>query len=218
MQKEKKKNIQEAPLEDEFGISYDELEKAYTEFIHEQPEKPQSRGLMNFATITGGIMLVVVLFAFLQLLGLQIGPNVEAALQLMPLLGGLLVMILGLGWFRRRRKNKKSKTPDFIPELKVKREGSRDKKSTGTKAYTDSGYEAYAFKKQTGLYLSRRDKKMFGVCGGIAKYLGLDATLVRIAFALSAIFFYGTTFFVYILLGIVLKKEPLTPPEIYDNA
>ncbi|WP_431603159.1 PspC domain-containing protein [Clostridium beijerinckii] len=30
------------------------------------------------------------------------------------------------------------------------------------------------------LYLSATDKKLAGVCGGIAEYFGLDSTLVRI--------------------------------------
>lgn len=214
-QKEKNKTVQDTPLEDEFNITYDELQKAYSEFIRERPEQPRSRGLVNFASVTGGIMLVVVFFAFLQQLGLQIGPNVGAALQMMPLLGGLLVLILGLGWFRRRRKRRKNRKDDFVPELKINRD-SMDKtaKTASSKKHTVPGYETYAFRKQQGLYLSRRNKKLFGVCGGLASYFGIDPTLVRIAFALSAIFFYGTTFFAYLLLAIILKKEPLIPPEM----
>ena len=33
---------------------------------------------------------------------------------------------------------------------------------------------------QKKLYLSDSDKKIGGVCGGLAEYLGLDATLIRI--------------------------------------
>ncbi len=31
------------------------------------------------------------------------------------------------------------------------------------------------------LYLSKTDKKIFGVCGGIAETLGIDSALVRLA-------------------------------------
>ena len=31
------------------------------------------------------------------------------------------------------------------------------------------------------LYKSRTDKKINGVCGGIAKYVGIDATAIRLA-------------------------------------
>ncbi|MEA4912296.1 MAG: PspC domain-containing protein, partial [Oscillospiraceae bacterium] len=30
------------------------------------------------------------------------------------------------------------------------------------------------------LYLSKTDKKLFGVCGGIAEYFNIDSTIVRI--------------------------------------
>ncbi len=32
-----------------------------------------------------------------------------------------------------------------------------------------------------------RDKKLYGVCGGIAEYLGVDPTLVRLAWVLVTI-------------------------------
>lgn len=38
------------------------------------------------------------------------------------------------------------------------------------------------------LYLSSRDKKFLGVCGGIAEYLDADPTIVRIAWVLLTVF------------------------------
>ncbi len=35
--------------------------------------------------------------------------------------------------------------------------------------------------------LSSTDKKLGGVCGGIAAYLGVDATIIRVVFILLAI-------------------------------
>lgn len=43
----------------------------------------------------------------------------------------------------------------------------------------------FALKK---LYLSETDKKIAGVCGGIAEYFGIDSTLVRLAWVLASIF------------------------------
>lgn len=34
------------------------------------------------------------------------------------------------------------------------------------------------------LYLSSSDKKIAGVCGGLAEYFGIDSTIVRIIFLL----------------------------------
>ena len=41
---------------------------------------------------------------------------------------------------------------------------------------------------QKRLTLSRDDRMISGVCGGIAEYFGLDATVVRLAWALLTIF------------------------------
>lgn len=57
-----------------------------------------------------------------------------------------------------------------------------------------------------GLYRSRTDRMIFGVCGGLAHYFDVDPTLVRIAFVLLALF-QGIGIIAYILLAIVIPKE-----------
>ncbi|MBI2418240.1 MAG: PspC domain-containing protein [Ignavibacteriales bacterium] len=53
------------------------------------------------------------------------------------------------------------------------------------------------------------DKKIAGVCGGIAEWMGLDPTMVRIAYVLVSIFSVGFPgILVYIILWIVMP-----PPE-----
>lgn len=42
------------------------------------------------------------------------------------------------------------------------------------------------------LYCSKTDKKLCGVCAGVADYFGIDPTIVRVIWALLA-FFYGTS-------------------------
>ena len=60
------------------------------------------------------------------------------------------------------------------------------------------------------LMRSSRDKKIAGVCAGLADYFDLDPTIVRVVWLL-AILFAGTGFLVYIILWIVL---PLAPAEV----
>jgi phage shock protein C len=57
------------------------------------------------------------------------------------------------------------------------------------------------------LMRSSRDKKIAGVCAGLAEYFDLDPTLVRVLWLL-AVFFAGTGFLVYIILWIVLPIAP----------
>lgn len=56
-------------------------------------------------------------------------------------------------------------------------------------------------------YLSNTDKKIGGVCGGIAEYFNLDSTFVRLLFVLLALFG-GLTVFIYIVLWVIAPKRP----------
>lgn len=58
------------------------------------------------------------------------------------------------------------------------------------------------------LYRSRRDKKLFGLCGGLAEMLNVDATLVRILLIVVTVFTSGALILVYILAGLVVPKNP----------
>ncbi|MDR2168223.1 MAG: PspC domain-containing protein [Clostridiales bacterium] len=54
------------------------------------------------------------------------------------------------------------------------------------------------------LMKSSTNKKLAGVCGGLAEYFGLDATLIRVIFALFGVF--GAGILAYIVLLIVMPK------------
>jgi len=56
-------------------------------------------------------------------------------------------------------------------------------------------------------YLSDTDKKIGGVCGGIAEYLDVDSTFVRLFFVLLALLG-GITVFIYIVLWIIAPRRP----------
>ena len=60
---------------------------------------------------------------------------------------------------------------------------------------------------QRRLYRSSTEKMLAGVCGGIADYFGLDPTLVRLAWALFALFG-GSGIPAYIVCAIVIPEEP----------
>lgn len=53
---------------------------------------------------------------------------------------------------------------------------------------------------------SSRDKKIFGVCAGIAEYFGVDPTWIRIAFILGALLGTGMSIPLYILLAFIMPK------------
>lgn len=51
---------------------------------------------------------------------------------------------------------------------------------------------------------SRTDKMISGVCGGIAEYLGWDATVVRLIFVVLTFFGWGTPILLYFILALVM--------------
>lgn len=57
------------------------------------------------------------------------------------------------------------------------------------------------------LYRSTRDRKLFGVCGGLADYLGVDATLLRILLIVVAVFSAGSVIVVYIIAYFVIPER-----------
>jgi phage shock protein PspC (stress-responsive transcriptional regulator) len=57
------------------------------------------------------------------------------------------------------------------------------------------------------LYKSRTDKKIDGVCAGIAEFFDIDPTLIRLIWAL-AIFCVGTGLLAYIVAAIILPRKP----------
>lgn len=53
---------------------------------------------------------------------------------------------------------------------------------------------------------SRNDRMLTGVCGGIAEYFGIDATIIRVIFALLVLSG-GTGLLIYILLAVVMPER-----------
>lgn len=56
------------------------------------------------------------------------------------------------------------------------------------------------------LYRSRVDRKLWGVCGGLAKYFNIDPTLVRVI-AVVSLFVGSLGFWIYIVMALVVPLE-----------
>lgn len=64
----------------------------------------------------------------------------------------------------------------------------------------------YPEQRRQGLYRSKNDRIILGLCGGIAKHYNMDPTLVRVLmflFTLTVIGILG-----YIIVGLVIPEEP----------
>lgn len=56
------------------------------------------------------------------------------------------------------------------------------------------------------LYRSETDKKIAGVCGGIAEYFEIDSTIIRLIWVIS-VAVYGTVLLVYIIAAIIMPTR-----------
>ena len=61
------------------------------------------------------------------------------------------------------------------------------------------------------LLRNMHDKVIAGVSSGVAEYMQVDVTIIRLLFVLSTIFLFGTGILVYLVMWIIV-------PENYDPA
>lgn len=57
------------------------------------------------------------------------------------------------------------------------------------------------------LYKSVKDRKIAGVCGGIAEYLNVDSNVIRIIWVLFA-FGFGSGILAYVICALILSDNP----------
>lgn len=210
-----------------------ELQDTMHEFLEE--EKKANTNIWNFATIAGIAMFFVGMVYLIQTLGLGLGPDLSGLIDAMPLIGGILVTLVGFGFLvgdrkkekKRNKKKEKSHSRDYNfdyeydfddtsteedftlnNDLGSKKE-SRSKNTSGKRSF-----DSYAFRQSKKLYKSRSDKKWAGVCGGLAKYFGISSTVIRLLFVITFFAGSGTSLLVYLGLAIALDKEP---PEMMDD-
>lgn len=69
------------------------------------------------------------------------------------------------------------------------------------------------------LFRSRDNRMVAGVCAGLGEYLGLDPTVVRLAFLVASLLGYiGPLLIAYLVLFIVVPEEPQpAPPAVKEE-
>ena len=66
------------------------------------------------------------------------------------------------------------------------------------------------------LYKSYKDRKLFGVCGGLAEYFDIDSGFVRIGF-IVLMFLGGSGILLYILLAWIIPNKAINKYNNYEN-
>jgi phage shock protein C len=194
---ERTRTTQNSP--DLVQYSQSDLESALNDFLREQ-EPPQKVNLFNFKTIVGmGMLFITSLFLIQQIIpwfGFAIDVDL---LGILPIIGGALVAVTGMGLFSGQKKPKR---------VKAKFEPTTDKSLKLSDLGDKSKLESYALSHSKKLYRSSKDKRFLGVCGGIAKYFGLNPFAVRLLWAILTLSSGGIMVPLYIIMAIIMPKEP----------
>jgi phage shock protein C len=70
---------------------------------------------------------------------------------------------------------------------------------------------------QKRLYRSTQERMFAGVCGGIAEYLDVDPTLVRLFFVALTLLSGGQGLLIYIVLMLVVPEQPKETRKIKNE-
>jgi len=224
-----KTSTERIALDDSVNYTETDLKQAFESFIQEEPELTKTN-LINFTSVFGtAMMLMASLFFIGKILPGDIFSNINNWMQPLAMVGGVIVTLKGLGIFSRRRKRKKKEkefetSPSFLKyksapnyastsgatssNTSFNSKTSSGKSTIGSTEFERAYYDTYALKKNKKLYKSRLDKKVDGVCGGLAKYLGVSSTIVRLIFIVATFMGYGSPILLYLGLSIALSKEP----------
>jgi phage shock protein PspC (stress-responsive transcriptional regulator) len=204
-------------MEKTINISDSDIRTTLDEFLEEDEKKKEKKSIWNISTITG-IILVLISAAFVghsigQAIGFTGLSFVTGIVSLAPYFGGVLLGLILISTFVKSREKKQisyeekkqvNQTYDKLDEFLYTSKGSKAK----AKAKKDSKLSS-RLESVHRLTKSRTDKKISGVCGGLAKYLGINSTIVRIIFVAAMLLGYGSFLLVYIAMAIVMPKEPI---------
>jgi phage shock protein C len=174
------------------AMSDEELETML--FADQEPTERKS--LVNLPTMAGLSLIVVGIAYLFQFLGIWNGLDMSTLVQMLPILAGVLIILIGLGVLSWRPKRR----------VRTPRERATGK-AKSRRAATPQRDPATGKRRMT----KSPDKKLAGVCSGIAQYFSIDPTLVRIAFVIGTIASGGPFLLAYIALAFIM------PNPVHDD-
>jgi phage shock protein PspC (stress-responsive transcriptional regulator) len=92
----------------------------------------------------------------------------------------------------------------FSLRSRQQKEGEAAQSSTSTGEFTMAQEQVRELRR------SIRNRKLFGVCGGLGDYFSVDPTIVRLVFVALVFASFGWALLIYIALGILMPEEKLS--------
>lgn len=188
-----KKNDKEAVY-----YSSTDLNAALDEFINEQ-QVPEKVKLINLPTIAGLSLLGLTSLSMVQRFFPWFAGFSVSDLEMYTVIGGILTTLVALGAFSGQAQEKKRR----YLQRKTKRS-----LSTSIESETYPTLEPYAGVANQRLFRSRTDQRVLGICGGIAKHLGISSQAVRFMWIIGSLFIAPFMIPLYFILGFVIPKQP----------
>lgn len=213
------------------NISEEDLQNSLKDFLKTDEEK-ESPTIWNIRTLSG----LALLFVSLAFIGQSIGSEIfgtgglsvlNTAMQVLPYLGGAMLGVICLGFIRQSKTEKKAereketqnrKTYDKLDDFLYSGNETKKKRSSVFSRSSRKSKQTFSkdLSKPNTLARSRSDNKLFGVCGGLAKYLGLSSTVLRVGFLIAFFLSSGSFFLLYIAMAIVMPKEPVDQMDDFN--
>lgn len=205
------------------NVTDEDLQKSLKSFLETSDEK-ETHSIWNIKTISG-LAFVFISLAFIgQLIGAELMgtdgvPFLTTVMKFLPYLGGAMLAVIGIGFMKQSKTEKKSKkeretqnkkTYDKLDDFLYSDEETRSRSRQSSRAKrSGKGSISSKLSFSGGLTRSRTDSKIFGVCGGLAKYLGMNSTVLRIGFLIAFFLSSGSFFLLYLAMAIVMPKESI---------
>lgn len=213
------------------NVSDEDLQSSLKDFLKSDVEK-ESPTIWNIRTISG-LAFVFISLAFIgqsigsELLGTTGVPFLNTVMQFLPYLGGAMLAVISIGFMKQSKAEKKEvkqketqnrKTYDKLDDFLYSDDESSKSSAFSTSQTSKSKRRSFSSKlsKPGGLTRSRTDSKLFGVCGGLAKYLGINSTVLRVGFLLAFFLSSGSFFLLYIALAVVMPKESIDEMDDFN--
>ncbi|MGM0704387.1 MAG: PspC domain-containing protein [Bacteroidota bacterium] len=154
----------------------------------------------RIATATGiGMMLVLAFYLIAEFTSMGF---LSSSLGIG--LVGMMMAIIGFGVFSGRKKKPTTTSKDASKRDEASVEEQVEAKLREARAALDAE-EADASSSSSDLRRSM-NKKLFGVCAGLAEYFDIDITLVRAAFLVGLVLSGGQLMLVYFGLAYIMPK------------
>ena len=92
----------------------------------------------------------------------------------------------------------------YYRQSQVENNKTETNNETGTSTSTEPPFHGRSYR---DFRRSLIDKKLFGVCGGLAQYFGIDSSLIRMLYVVLCLASFGAGLVLYILIAIVVPYE-----------